>query len=79
MNSSSMSLSCEETTKVRSFCTKYEVIFSRNSNDRGFCDRIYHKIKLKKDVVPFRRTYGSMSIEKRKAMKKPVEDLERDD
>ena len=23
----------------------------------GFCDRIYHKTKLKKDAVPFRRTY----------------------
>ena len=30
----------------------------------------YHKIKLKKDAVPFRRTYGSMSFEKRKATKK---------
>ena len=29
--------------------------------------------------MPFRRTYGSMSFEKRKAMKKIVEDLERDD
>ena len=79
MNASSMSLSCEETTKVRSLCTKYEVIFSRNSIDMGLRDQIYHKIKLKNDAVPFRRTYGSMSFEKRKAMKKIVEDLERDD
>ena len=79
VNSSSMSLSCEETTKVRSLCTKYEVIFSRNSNVMGFCDRIYDKIKLEKEAVPFRRTYGSMSFEKIKAMKKIVEDLERDD
>ena len=43
VTSSSMSLSCEEITKVRSFCTKFEVIFLRNSNDMGFCDRIYHK------------------------------------
>ena len=56
VNSSSMSLSCEETTKMRSLCTNYEVIFSRNSNDMGFCDRIYHKIKLIKDALPFRRT-----------------------
>ena len=55
------------------------MIFSRNSNDMGFCDRIYHKIKLKNDAVPFRRTYGSMSFEKRKTMRKIVEDLERDD
>ena len=70
LNSSSMSLPCEEMTKVRSLCTKYEVIFLRNSIDRGLCDRIYHKIKLKKDAVPFRPTYGSMSFEKRKTMKK---------
>ena len=66
-------------TKVRSFCTKHEVIFSRNSIDMRFCERIYRKITLKKDAVPFRRTYGSMSFEKRKAMKKVVEDLERED
>ena len=35
--------------------------------------------KFKRDAVPFRRTYGSMSFEKRKAMKKNVEDLERND
>ena len=56
LNTSLMSLSCEEMTKVRALCTKYEVIFSRNSNDTEFCDRIYHKIKLKKDAVPLRRT-----------------------
>ena len=28
--------------------------------------------------MPFRHTYGSMSFEKRKAMKKIVEELERD-
>ena len=65
VNSSSMSLYCEEMTKVRSLCTKYEEVFSRNSNDMGFCDRIYHKIKLKKEAVPLRSTYGGMSFEKR--------------
>ena len=70
VNSSSMSLSCEEITKVRSLCTKYEVKFSRNLNDMGFFDSIHQKTKLKKDAVPLRRTYGSMSFEKRKAMKK---------
>ena len=45
----------------------------------GFADQIYHKTKLKKDAVPFRRTYGSMSSEKIKAMEKNVEDLQRDD
>ena len=44
-----------------------------------FCDRIYHKIKLKKDAEPIRCTYVSMSLEKRKAMEKIFEDLERDD
>ena len=49
VNTCSMSLSCEEMAKVRSLCTKYELIFSLSSNDMGFCDRIYHKINLKKD------------------------------
>ena len=31
LNASSMSLSCEKMTKVRSFCNKYDIIFSRNS------------------------------------------------
>ena len=77
-NGSSMSLSCEEMTKMRSLCTKYEVIFSRNSNDTGFCDQIYQKLKLKKDAVPLRRTYGSVSLEK-KTIEKIVEDLKLDD
>ena len=65
--------------EVRSLCTEFETMFSRNSNDMGFCDRIHYKIKLKKDAAPFRRTYGSMSFGKRKAMKKIVEELERDE
>ena len=36
VKSSSMSLYCEEMTKVRSLCTKYEVILSQNSNDIDF-------------------------------------------
>ena len=79
VNTSSMLSTCDEMAKVRSLCIKFETMFSRNSNDMGFCDRIDHKIKLQKDAVPFRRTYGSMSFEKRKAMKKIVEDSERDD
>ena len=69
VNASSMSLFCDEMTKVGSLCTKYEVIFSRNSNDTGFCDLICHKIKLKTDDSPFRRTYGRVSFEKTKALK----------
>ena len=79
VNASSFSLYCEEMTELMTLCAKYEVIFSRISKDMGFCDRIYHKIKLKKDDVSFRRTYGSMSFKRRKTMKKIVEDLVRDD
>ena len=79
VNTISMNLTCDEITKVRSICSKFESIFLRNSNDIGFCNRTHHKTKLKKDAAPFRRTYGSMSFEKRKAMKEIVEDLERDD
>ena len=75
----SMNLTCDEMAKVRSICSKFETKFLRNSNDIGFCNRTHHKIKLKKDAAPFRRTYGSMSFEKRKTMKEIVEDLERDD
>ena len=79
VNTSSMNLTCDEMAKVRPLCMKFETIFSPNSNDMGFCNRIHHKIKLKKDAASFRRTYGSMSFEKRKAMKQIVENLERDD
>ena len=80
VNTSSMNLTCDEMAKVKQyFCTKSETIFLRNSNDMGFCDQIHHKFNLKKDAAPFRRTYGSLSFEKREAMKKIVEDLERDD
>ena len=70
VNTSSINLTCDEMAKVRSVCTKFETIFLRNSNDMGFCDQIHQKIKLKKDAAPFKRTYGSMSFEKPKAMKK---------
>ena len=42
-----------------------------------FIDRIYRRIKIKNETVPFRRTYGSINIRK-KTMKKIVEDLELD-
>ena len=47
VNTSSMNLTCYEMAKVRSLCTQFETIFSRNSNDMGFCNRIHHKINLK--------------------------------
>ena len=63
-NASSMSLSCEEMTQMRSFCTKYETKYLQSSNDMEVCVRIYHKIKLNKDAVPIRHTYGSINFEK---------------
>ena len=59
-----LSMFCEEMTKVRLLCTKFEKIFLRNLNNMAFCDRVYHKIKIKKGAVPFRRTYGSMGFKK---------------
>ena len=52
---------------MKSLCTKFEVILSQKSNNMGFCAQIYHKIKLKTDAVPFRRTYFSMRIEENKS------------
>ena len=48
VNTSSMNLTCDEMSKVRSLCTKFETTFSRNSNDMGFCDRTHHKINWEK-------------------------------
>ena len=59
----------------QALCNKYETIFSRHSNDLRFNNQIEHQIKLKPDAQPFRRTYGNMSSDKRKAMKKTVEGL----
>ena len=58
---------------VKRLCQKYEKFFSKNSNDLGFNNQIEHQIKLKPNAQPFRRAYGSMSFDKRKAMKKIVE------
>ena len=57
-------------------CSRDKQVFSRNSNDLGYCDKIKHQIKLNKDAQLFRRSYCSMSFDKRKAMKKIVKDLE---
>ena len=40
-------------------------------------DKIRHKMKLSADAKPFRRSKGSIDFEKRKAMKKIMEALER--
>ena len=68
-------LSRNQSDQVVAVFMRHNQVFSRNSNDLGFCDKIKHKIKLEKDAKPFRRPYGSMSFEKRKA-KKIVENLE---
>ena len=68
-------LSRNQFSQVVAMFKRHNQVFSRNSNDLGFCDKIKHKIKLEKDAKPFGRDYGSMSFENRKAIKK-VEDLE---
>ena len=66
----------QQKEKVQELFMRHKQVFSRNSNDLGYCDKIKHQIKLNKDAQPFRRSYCSMSFDKRKAMKKIVEDLE---
>ena len=69
-------LNDQQEEKVQELFTRHQQVFSRNSNDLGYCDKIKHQIKLIKDAQPFRKSYCSMSFDKRKAMKKIVEDLE---
>ena len=69
-------LNDQQKEKVQELFTRHQQVFSRKSNDLGYCDKIKHQIKLNKDAQPFRRSYCSMSFDKRKAMKKMVEDLE---
>ena len=69
-------LNDQQKEKVQELFTRHQQVFSRNSNDLGYCDKIKHQINLNKDAQPFRRSYCSMSFDKRKAMKKIVEDLE---
>ena len=70
-------LSKDQQFKVKEMFERHNKVFSRNSNDLGYCDKIQHKIILTANAQPFRRAYGSMSFDKRKAMKKIVEDLEK--
>ena len=69
-------LNDQQKEKVQELFTRHQQIFSRNSNDLGYCDKIKHQIKLNKDAQPFRKIYCSVSFDKKKAMKKIVEDLE---
>ena len=65
----------QQKEKVQELFMRHQQVFSQNSNDLRYCDK-KDQIKLNKDVLPFRRSYCSMSFDKRKAMKKIVEDLE---
>ena len=75
VNIENKTVSKDQLHQVRTLCNKYETVFSRHSNDLGFNNQIEHQIKLKPDAQPFRRTYGNMSFDKRKAMKKIFEGL----
>ena len=69
-------LNDQQKEKVQELFTRHQQVFSRNSNDLEYCDKTKQQIKLNKDAQPFRRSYCSMSFDKRKAMKKIVENLE---
>ena len=63
-------------TTTQSALTEIHIFL--NSNNLMFLDQIYHKLPKKGDES-FRRTYDSIVVEKRKLLKKIVEELERDD
>ena len=63
-------LNDQQKENVQELFTRHQQVFSRNSNDLGYCDKIKHQIKLNKDAQPFRKSYCNMSFDKRKAMKK---------
>ena len=69
-------LNDQQKENVKELFMRHHQVFSRNSNDLGYCDKNKDQTKLNKDAQPFRRSYCSMSFDKRKAMKKIVEDLE---
>ena len=70
------SLNNKQKKKKQELFMRYQQVFSRNSNDLGYCDRTKHQIELNKDAQPLRRSYCSMSFDKRKAIMKTVEDLD---
>ena len=69
-------LNKQQKEKVQEFFMRHQQVFSQNSNDLGYCDKIKHQTKLNRDAQPFRRRYCSMSFDKRKAKRKIVEDLD---
>ena len=56
---------------------KHNRFFSRSSTHLDFLDKIRHKKKLSADAQPLQRAKGIINFEKRKVMKKIMEDLER--
>ena len=66
----------QQKKKVQELFMRHQQVFSQNSKDLGYCDKIKHQIRLNKHAQPFRRSYCSMIFDKIKAMKKIVEDLE---
>ena len=60
----------QQKEKVQKFLMRHQQVFSRNSNDLGYCDKIKHQIKLNQDAQPFRRSYCSMSFDKKKSNEK---------
>ena len=63
-------LNDQQKEKVQELFTRHQQVFSRHSNDLGYCDKIKHQIKLNKDAQPFRRSYCSMSFDKKKSNEK---------
>ena len=60
----------QQKKKVEELFMRHQQVFSRNSNDLGYCNKIKHQFKLSIDSQPFRRSYCSTSFDKRKAIKK---------
>ena len=60
----------QQKEKVQELFMRHQQVFSRNSNELGFCDKIDHQIKLNKDAQPFRRSYCSMSLDKKEINEK---------
>ena len=65
----------QQKEKVLELFMRHKQVFLQNSGDSGQWDKIVPKIKLNKDAQPS-RSYCSITFDKRKAMKKIVEELE---
>ena len=54
----------QQKKKVKELFMRHQQVFSRNSNDLGFCDKIKHQMTLNKEAQLFRGSYCSMSFDK---------------